>query len=193
MKDSEFSLNLRCKDCVFWEKFSKDGKPCKEKGILGINKASSCFSIDPYEIDFEEQKALKFVKKLLKGVSTKKISLLAALIQQEEKTREYGFSFGQEVFIRAFGTSDYISNFAKAYVILATKNAVFVQGRTGFKAMFPHSGVLNLEQFNKRKYILAKRRKIIDPNLSKYTKDILKEQKYLDETYLPKLLKKIRR
>lgn len=192
MTKESLGLVVKCKQCLYFSKHCREGKTCEESGQQAMSRACSYFVADPYSINFQTDKAPVLLSKLLNKLDTKELPLFAAIIRQEEQTRKNGFYFGQEVFARVFGVQDYISNYAKGNVILATTRYVFLQGFQGYRAMLSKGVVLSEEQFKDKKRRLLRTKKIIDPNIKKYTSNVLKEQAYKDENYIPGLLKKLK-
>jgi hypothetical protein len=161
-------VKTTCQSCIFYNKQCAWGsKPCKQLGILGSSKPCKKFVLDPYTIDMLDESS-KNLQDIVSSLSTKDLGKFAILLSQEHKTRSKGFAFGQEVVVHMF-KGNYLSNFAKARVISANKDYVFIQGIGGFRGMLFHSSVLTLEQWAKKRQFLIAKKKIKDPNYASYT------------------------
>lgn len=184
-------IKASCQDCVFYNTQSTYAKPCKQLGVLAISKTCKRFTVNPYLIDFNSSKPSNLIRELISSLSKKDIHLFANVINQEYRTRKYGFYFGQEVMIRVF-VGDYISNYASALIINANKYNVYIQGSNGFHGMILHKNILTMEEWDKKRKSLLKRGLIKDPDYKKYTtwKADLKDLK--KEDYTPPSIGKIK-
>lgn len=160
------TIKTTCSSCVFYNTNCAYGdSPCSKLGILASNKPCKRFLINPSVFDMNETKD---VNDFVGGIQTKDLCKYALLLSREVKTRKLGFFFGQEVVVQVY-RGDYVSNFARAYVISADKDYVYVHGKKGFRATLYHSSVLSLEQWDKKRASLLKRKKVKDPLFKSYT------------------------
>lgn len=178
-----FNLDIRCRDCIYYERSATYEDKCKNLGIQSFSKPCRRFTLDPYQIDFNNDDT-KTISLLITNISDKKLIKLAALLAQESKTRKQGFIFGQKVYVKLY-QSDYLSNYAVARVISANKEYVSLQGKKGWRGMLFHNSVLTIEEFIKKKDSLIKQNKLKDPNFSNYT-TIKLNTKGMKKNYEPK-------
>jgi len=163
-------LPVRCRDCYhFQQRHAPDyADVCEKLGVQGIARPCSKFLPNAMAFDVKSADG-KDLREYIGHVPTARLNAIAALIVQEARTRRLGFHHGELVYVRMFG-GDYLSNYFRAYVIMANRRYVFVQGRSGFKrGSFLATSVLDAEDFARKRKALIARKQLIDPKLSEHT------------------------
>lgn len=164
------SIDVRCGDCFH---FNNQRAPtfndiCKNIGILKIGRPCSSFLVNAHVFDIKAQEG-RDLREFVGQLPSQKLALFSALLMQEKRTRRYGFRHGEMVYIRMF-PEDYLSNYFRAWVIMADRRRIFVQGTDkNFRGVFVPSSVLDAVDFLEHKKKLIERKALVDPNLRKYT------------------------
>jgi hypothetical protein len=181
-KAQPIAIRVRCGQCVFLHDSAfmrgEDGVsvPCAKLGVGDKSEPCQHFTVNPRNFDFLSDRASRALQAVLDEVSVGKLAAFAALLNQEVNTRKLGFRYGEKVFVRIF-TGEYISNYALAKVVLASDEHVFVQGKSGFRAMVQHGSVLKLTAWEAKRKELLKARAIDDPNMADYLAHMPRKRK----------------
>jgi hypothetical protein len=184
-------LAARCKNCLHFrsQRSQYFSDVCSKLGVLEAARPCQHFKVDANSFGVETVEGAKFAE-FIGQLPTTKLAAFAALLTQERTTRRVGYRHGELVYVHVY-PGDYLSNYAKAWVIMADRNSVFVQGnKRPFRGVLMRDTVLKVEQFEQKRKVLRARRRLLDPELSRYTGwrpprslDILKtmEQPTIDE------------
>ena len=161
-------LDVRCGHCYHFDKQRAERYPdiCSRLGILKIGRPCVAFMANVNTLSLKNEENHSFAA-ILEKIPTTRLAAYAALINQERTTRRRGYKLGQVVYVKLL-PDDYLSNYAKAWVLLAKKNTVIVQGQKGFRGSFLQTSVLTEAQFTKKRQALIARKRINDPNYKKY-------------------------
>ena len=177
-------VGVKCRDCVYFNKNAIFSDKCENLGIQSFAVPCEKFVIDPNQIDFLESPEKKELAGIIKNLPDRKLAIIAALINQENKTRKKGFYFGQKVYIKIY-QPDYLSNYVSAYIIAADKTHVFLQGKKGWRGTLYHKSILTIGDFKKKKLSIIAKNLIKDPKYSTYCKVKLNKTKMKTELYEP--------
>ena len=151
-------IPITCANCVFFKRLAVLKLPCYELGTAPAAKTCHRFVPDPVQMDTPE----RLVRALVAIAGAKRPVLAAAAAAGSKRISKLGFILGQRIFFRVMG-GDYLSNYASAIIVGATRNQIVVSGQDTFTAIVYTSNVLNKEDFeNKRKRLVAAN-KINDP------------------------------
>ncbi|MDE1905764.1 MAG: hypothetical protein KGH75_04865 [Rhodospirillales bacterium] len=172
------TLNVKCHSCIFFKDraYPSFKKPCHELGIKKFSRTCEHFFANPF-IFLKEDPQFKLATKLFKKYENSLPSIVAWL-NQELATKKTGFTFGQEIYVRMIG-QDYLLNYAKATVVSANKEHVYIQGET-FRGTILHESVFTSDQWKRKKKNLIKRKKIKDPLAKTYYKKVTKAKINMD-------------
>lgn len=163
-------LEVRCRDCFHFERerAPRFDDICSRMGILDKGRPCTSFLPDAHIINMESAEG-KAAHSLISELSTRRLALFAALLQQEKRTRSYGFVHGDEIYVKVF-PGDYLSNYARGWVIMINRKRVFVQGsKPNFRGVFVLDSIIDRAKFTEIRKDLLKRKRLVDPQLSKYT------------------------
>lgn len=177
-------LEVRCRDCFHFRHQKANGYKdiCERLGILPQGRPCAKFLPDAKIFDIEVDDG-RNLRTYLGSLPASRLALYASLLIQEKNTRRQGFHFGEMIYVRLF-REDYLSNYARAWVIMANSQRVFVQGTDHkFRGNFLRSSILDAEEFIRKKKALISRKQLLDPNLAKYTG--WKPNKKLTIDYVP--------
>jgi len=171
-------LEVRCRDCFHFKHQKASGykSVCIDLGILPQGRPCAKFLPDAklFDLRLDEGRDLR---QYVGTLPANKLALYAALLMQERTTRRQGFRHGEMIYIRLF-REDYLSNYARAWVIMANAQRVFVQGvDSRFRGNFLRTSIFDAEEFARKKKALISRKLINDPNLIKYTERRIKTNK----------------
>jgi len=169
-QDAIIKLDVRCGNCYHFchQRAPRFSDVCEKIGILKIGRPCTSFLVDAHIFDLKQNEG-RDLREFIGKLSSTKLALYAALLIQEKQTRRYGLRHGELVYIKIF-PDDYLSNYFRAWVIMADKRRVFVQGTDkSFRGMFMPDSVLDIADFIKRRADLVKTKRLIDPNLNRYT------------------------
>jgi len=178
----------KCGMCIGFTRQALKGEVCKTLGEKSYSKPCSLFTVDPYTFTFHpdvdpDKVNVKGLVKFVKGLKTRDHARLAALLVQDRTTRRFGFELDQIVYVQLY-PGDYLSNWAKARVIHATKEYVYVQGKDlTFRAMMYHASVKSKDEFEPILKRLQEEGRTNDPDLKKYTAYRPLRTKMIKSTY----------
>jgi hypothetical protein len=184
-------LAVRCKHCIHFraQRSQYFSDVCAKLGVLEAARPCQHFKVDANSFGIETAEGAKFAE-FIGQLPTAKLASYAALFTQERTTRRVGYRHGELVYVHVY-PGDYLSNYARATVIMADRNHVFVQGnKRRFRGVLMRATIFKVEQFEQKRKVLRARRRFVDPELRKYTGwrpprslDILKtmEQPTIDE------------
>lgn len=165
------ALGVRCKSCLFFKHAATFKLPCSEMDVKSFARPCSRFTANHYAFDFLDG-GHQQIAELMARLKDSRIADLTALFNQELRTRKQGYRHGQIVYVRMF-SDDYLSNYARAKVVLATKEYIYLQGFTkksrSFRGSYLRKSVLTEEQFERKRRRLIKAGKLRDPALAQYT------------------------
>jgi hypothetical protein len=144
-------IKQRCGNCKHLKRIAHPqyGKVCSKLGFTEISKPCEKFSTDPTKIKFKGERHARNAVDFLQDLSDDKILLYSALLNEETRTRRYGFHFGMTVYILAFG-SDCLENYRRMKVVSADSKYVNLQAGD-FTAMVYHRSVLTPKQWVRKK------------------------------------------
>lgn len=112
-----------------------NGSTCDQQGILATSRTCSSYKPDSFDLSEEVQNngALLALAHLMSKLPPKKLDLVAALVQNDKKTRRQKMCFGQRVYVRYRGVSsaNYMSNFMQAFILDADKDFIRIMSRDG--------------------------------------------------------------
>lgn len=112
-----------------------NGSTCNTQGVLATSKTCGSFKPDSFNIadDIKDNGAVLALAHVMSKLSNSKLDLLAAIIQNDKKTRRQDLCFGQRVYVRYRGlvSANYLSNFMLAFVLDADKNFIRLMSRDG--------------------------------------------------------------
>jgi hypothetical protein len=164
-------LTVRCRDCFHFMRQKASGYKdiCSRMGILSSGRPCTKFMPDAKIFSLESDDG-RDLRNFISSISATRLSLYASLLVNERVTRRQGFNFGEQIYVRLF-REDYLSNYGKAWIIMATPQRVFAQGENDkFRGNFLRASVLDVEQFARKRKALISRQRLIDPNLQSYTR-----------------------
>ena len=132
----ELKTKIRCGTC---SGLSRDklvnNATCDQQGILATSRTCNSYKPDSFDLaeDVRESGGLLALAHLMSKLPPKKLDLLAALIQNDKKTRRQKMVFGQRVYVRYRGlaNANYMSNFMQAFILDADKDFIRVMSRDG--------------------------------------------------------------
>jgi hypothetical protein len=104
----------------------------------------------------------RLLRALVAIAGSRRPLLAAAAAVGSRRIAKLGFSLGQRVFFKIIG-ADYLSNYASAIVVGATRTQLVLSGVDTFTAMINISSVLDKEGFESKRLSLVKRNRINDP------------------------------
>lgn len=167
------------------ERLVNDKAPCCEHGMIATSAVCNSFKPDIPELLSKEGyiEPLLALSKLVSFVDSKDLDLLAAVIQNEKRTRRYGMKFGQRVYVRYRGLAgaNYMSNFMSAFVLDARKNYVRVRSRDGSITMsfdcqtgLKGPAVYSREYFEPLLETMQKKGNIVDPDIRAFAQKRIK-------------------
>lgn len=160
------TLDVTCQHCLHFKEIKIYKDVCEALGVKTFSPTCRNFMLNWKDID---PGAYKRLQKMLERVSTENLPIVAALINNEIKTRKGKFSFGMPVYVRLFG-DDFFSNYAKCWVIFKSGRYVYVKGTNNkFAGVFLRSSVLTEKKFIEKGTKLIKEGKLRDPKFSEYT------------------------
>lgn len=133
---AELSAKIRCGQCSGLERDNLvNNAPCKEQGVLATSRTCNSFRPDSFDIaeEIQDNGALLALARIMSKLPTSKLDLLAAIIQNDKRTRRAKTCFGQRVYVRYRGLAgaNYMSNFMQAFILDADKNHIRVMSRDG--------------------------------------------------------------
>lgn len=167
-------INVKCRDCIFYKNSAlyTDGKFPQSCSNLGVGpSANPCPNFAPkvegIKNKFDEKIDVSELGEFLKKIDSRKFPWLASILTMEGKTRKFGFSFGETVYIKMFN-GNYLSNYRKASVVYATKTHVHVLGKDGWRGMIMHESVILPRQYAKIRDGLKAKRLLVDPATKQY-------------------------
>lgn len=174
-------VDQRCGNCKHLKRIAHPAyeKPCIDLGKLDISKPCARFSADPTKIRLNNRLA-RIAVELIQELSDDKLALMSSIFNEERKTRRYGFTFGQNVYLNIYG-GEYISNYRRMKVVSATKDYVNLIADEGFTAMVYSKNVLTPAQWRKKEAWLIRNERIKDPNLYKYTRSSTQAELQLEK------------
>lgn len=178
-----------CGSCRYFNNIPMPGatKSCQALGVIENQVMCQEFKVSLELINPKKLGWLPMFSLVLKLVPKNKLKLLAAMLLGEAKTREYGFRFGQEVYIKYLlskkGDDEYITNYARAYVIDANSRYVSLAGKLNRRQvrMFiktENNSILTEAQWKLKKEELLKEGRYSSPdhNSFKYHHDAFWEK-----------------
>lgn len=189
-------LDVRCKDCMFHTRMAHAaiGKACTTLGIEEYAKPCKRFQPSPFRMEealSNDRRAE--VTHLLTHVKDSNISALAALINNEKRTRSHGYCYGQTVYIQHTQRS-YLSNWSSATVISADKEYVYVRGSEDYVASLKRSSVRTVRAFSKLRARYLREGKLRDPeSYKKGGSSTATATEMKKSTYKPKLATKVKK
>jgi hypothetical protein len=164
IKNEGPQLLVTCGECIHFKVIPQFSSVCEKLGIRDYAKPCSKFLLNWKDIQFNEE-----FTKVLKNTETTHLSKMVALVNAEISTRRAKFAYGMVVYVRMFG-DDFISNYAKCYVICAQGRYVYVQSaKDQYYGAFLKASVYKEKPFITKITQLAKARKYTDPKLKTYT------------------------
>lgn len=164
-------LPLKCGTCVFFKtlKYPKYENTCSNLGILKQNTPCKYYINDARSVSLKTDKGER-LSEVIKEFSDKELGVVSSLVKQEKTTRKCGFVLGQTVYVRIY-PGEYLSNYAVAHIIQASKDYVFVEGKTRkIRGFLLHSSVFNESQWQKKKALMLKRKAFLDPELRNHVR-----------------------
>ena len=132
----ELKTKIRCGQCSGLERDNLvNGSRCSEQGMLPTSKPCGSFRPDSFSVADEVQQngALLALAHLISKIPSAKLDLVAAMIQNDKKTRKQKMCFGQRVYVRYRGlaNANYMSNFMQAFILDAGKDYIRIMSRDG--------------------------------------------------------------
>jgi len=158
---------LRCGSCYHFAHYRAADFPetCNQIGIT--KDAAPCVSYSPSPTGSRMSRkhdAASQLARVMRNIPTSDIPALAAMIAGEHITRKHGFYFGQIVFVRVFAGGTHLNHFAKAFVVRADAQYVYLQG-TGKKPWAGkcfHNSVITAKKFRKMRADMERTNNVID-------------------------------
>lgn len=167
--------NVHCGDCIFYKRMrnSAFAEPCSKLGVMPKNDPCRRFAAAPEQFNFRSDKTLRLFAKVIAKMGRDMLPLIASVMMREAKTRKKGFSFGQPVYLRAFG-GDFRSNYRKAFIVFIDRKLAYLSdgfNKDGsyFTASVAYDSLLTEEQWEAKKARLETRKLLKDPKLLEYT------------------------
>jgi hypothetical protein len=186
IKKSENS-NAICGSCVHLNCIPAFAEVCSKMGIGPYHDICEKYQFNWKLIDLNNKEQFDLLDNISK-LSTDQLLIVADLLRAEKLTRNRGFRFKEPVYVRLFG-DNYLSNYAKGWVILAAKSYVYVQGTSSsYYGAFLRSSVIKEIKFIKLANQLILEKKINDPKMKDYTKIKHKVKNIGDIPTIDKLL-----
>lgn len=151
-------LQVTCVNCVFYKRLAVMKSPCAELGTAPAAKTCYRFVPDPVQMDSPDRLA----RALTAIAGARRPLLAAAAAAGSRRIAKLGYALGQRVIFRIMG-GDYLSNYASAIVVGATRTQLVLSGIDSFTAMVNISSVLDKEGFERKRTSLVRRNRINDP------------------------------
>ena len=166
------TCRVRCNSCIHFTGIPAPGlrKPCINLGVLDDRIPCSMYTTSPSKVLLATDRNMRYFADIIKHLPKGVLPKLAALLNQESRTRRYGFTFGQKVYFR-LPTDDFLSNYRKAYVAFADSRYVYLSGEqhsVNYNCYLLHGSIYTIEQWRAIKATLIKQGKIQDPKLAGY-------------------------
>ena len=165
------SIRLRCRDCTHFKgvahpRLGSVGENCSSKGVLGAAKPCKYFQIDPRAIKFDQNnddgEYVRMISDIVRGMNDRALAQVAAVLNQESKTRAQGHRFGEEVYF-ALGNTNYISNFVRGRVVKSDREYTFIRGERQAVAQIKNEHVFSQEGWLQHRKKLRKSSRYLDP------------------------------
>lgn len=171
-------LGVKCKSCIFYKDraYQAFKKPCSQLGVKQFSRPCQHFFANPFTF-LKDDPEFKLAKKLLIKFG-KQLPSLVGWLNQELATKKTGFSFGQIVYVKLIG-EDYLLNYAKATVVSANKEYVYIQGNK-FRGTYLHDSVYTEDEWKRKKRTLVKHKRLRDPKHADYYKIKVTPKKAID-------------
>lgn len=166
VKRRAMAVDVRCRHCIFFERSAVFEDKCIKLHVQPTALPCHKFVTDPRMVNFDRTEIVSLTS-LMQQLRSSELAVLAAIINQEKKTRNNGFWFGQTVYVRAIGQDDYLSNYLRAHVISSTGGMVWVQGEQGWYGSFSLLSVLDYDQFEAKTTVLRRKGRLIDPKMER--------------------------
>jgi hypothetical protein len=164
------SLLVRCGDCFHFkhQKATAFSDVCSRLGILEAARPCPHFLVNAKTFSVTTAQGATMAEVISK-LPNNKLRMYAALMSQEHRTRRLGFKHGELVYVHVF-PGEYESNYARAWIIMASRQQIFVQGKSSnFRGVLMPMTVFKADAFARKRTGLRSRGKLIDPELKKYT------------------------
>jgi len=177
-KRKQITIGAKCKSCIFYKDraYQAFKKPCAQLGVKQYSRPCQHFFANPY-IFLKDDPEFNLAKKLLIKYE-KQLPTLVAWLNQELSTKKTGFTFGQIIYVKMIG-EDYLQNYARATVVSANKEVVYVQGDI-FRGTFMHASIFTEDAWVRKKKNLIKHKRIRDPKEAEYYKIKIKPKKAVE-------------
>lgn len=172
-----------CGDCAGYATEKRTEKTklcCTDPSIQPASKICKEFTPNTAPLkDYVADPTFQQMVKLVGALKKDQLRVLGSVLMREHNTRERGFSFGQVVYVRAFGAANknYINNFMKAFVLFADHEFVRVSNKEGKMTLTFSNAVNNVyteEEFKPLRNAMVKGNKITDPVMVAGTKKVLR-------------------
>lgn len=179
---------LTCGDCIGLTRevlISGESVPCNKQGMKNVSKACPKFRPDCFQlrgaIEAEENVLSEFGA-IMSTFDTNQIRIFGIVMMNEAITRKHGFNFYQRVYVRYRGTasSNYLSNFMTARILMADAEKVYICSDDGKIVLtYENTGVNGPSIYDAESFIplrdmmIAKARKM-DPDVHRATTKALR-------------------
>lgn len=132
----ELKTKIRCGQCSGLERDKLvNDSPCNTQGVLATSRTCPSFKPDSFDIadEIKDNGAILALAHIMSKLPNSKLDLLAAIIQNDKKTRRQKLCFGQRVYVRYRGltSANYMSNFMQAFILDADRNFIRLMSRDG--------------------------------------------------------------
>lgn len=155
---------VRCGDCLFLKTAGiyRDAKdviqPCASLGTVSGADPCRWFTPDPRQSGGQMGPALRALASL-----TRPAAAAAALLSTKRVRRGSGFSLGETAYMHVMG-GDYLSNYARGYVIGATPTHAVVEGAAGYVGLILPASLMGEAAWRRKLSELISARRINDPS-----------------------------
>ncbi len=164
-----FELNVRCGDCVFFQRHKHDdfNLPCSKEGKIVTSTPCRRWSPDGRGVTYE---LLMQLVPILQQFDSKERHITAGMLRNADALKTTGLTFLERVVVRLRG-GDYMSNFAYATVIgKATDGRISILGKGGFTGLVEEKSIIRLVDFTSKVARMLREDKINDPTLERPVK-----------------------
>jgi hypothetical protein len=161
--------NSVCGTCVHFKSIPAFAEVCSKMGIGHYHAICEKYLFNWKLIDVHNKEQRVFLSKI-SNLPVEQLVLIADLLRAEKLTRGKGFKFKEPVYIKLFG-DDYLSNYAKAWVIMAAGAYIYVQGKnSSYYGAFLKKSVIKEARFINIAAKLIDNNRLVDPKIKDYTK-----------------------
>lgn len=156
-----------------------DKENCLKQGMLATSAICNSFKPDINALfeNIENLEPTLAFARVLSQVADSHLDLMAAVVQNEKRTRKAGLKFGQRVYVRYRGlaSANYLSNFMSAFILDARKDYVRVMSRDGSITMsfdcqtgVKGPAVYSKHEFEPLRQQMKAKGNIVDPDMDSF-------------------------